>query len=52
MDTFLVTSASMEIQNGKEIYRDDAGSVATPLAGAIFSVEVGAPGLPEPAFRA
>ena len=44
MDTLFVTSASIEFQNGRWIYMDDAGFAAAPIAGGIFSIEVGVRG--------
>ena len=52
MDTLFVTTASMEFENGREVYMNDAGFAAAPMAGAIFSVDVGVRGLAEPAFHA
>jgi xylono-1,5-lactonase len=52
METLFVTSASIEFENGRWVYLDEAGFAAAPLAGAIFATETGIRGLPEPVFRA
>ena len=51
MDTLFVTTASIEFDNGRWVFMNDAGFAATPIAGGIFAIEVGVQGLPEPAFR-
>ena len=52
METLFVTSASIEFENGRWVYMDEAGFAAAPMAGAIFAIETGIRGLPEPVFRA
>lgn len=51
MTTLFVTSASIRFVDGKWVYLDEAGFARTPLEGAIFAIETGIRGLPEPAFR-
>jgi sugar lactone lactonase YvrE len=51
MDTLFVTTASTELIDGKWALMDDAGFAADPLPGAIFAIEVGIKGLPEPDFH-
>ena len=51
MKTLFVTSAPIEFENSRWIYMDEAGFAAASLAGAIFAIETGIRGLPEPAFR-
>jgi sugar lactone lactonase YvrE len=51
MRTLFVTSASIEFVDGKWVYLDEAGFRSDPNAGAIFAIDVGVDGLPEPAFR-
>jgi sugar lactone lactonase YvrE len=50
METLFITTASIDFQDGSWIYMDGAGFEADPLAGAIFAVDAGIKGLPEPAF--
>jgi len=52
METLFVTSASIEFENSRWVYMDDAGFAATPLAGGICAIETGIRGLPEPVFPA
>lgn len=51
MSTLFVTSASIDFVDGKWVYLDDLGFMRTPLEGAIFAIETGIRGLPEPTFR-
>jgi xylono-1,5-lactonase len=51
MRTLFVTSASIDFVDGKWVYLDEAGFRSDPNAGAIFAIDVGVDGLPEPAFR-
>jgi sugar lactone lactonase YvrE len=51
LDTLFVTTASIEFDNHRWLFLDDAGFASAPLAGAIFALHVGVRGLPEPAFR-
>jgi sugar lactone lactonase YvrE len=51
MTTLFVTSASIEFVDGSWVYLDEAGFEKAPNAGAIFAIETGIRGLPEPAFR-
>ena len=51
MSTLYVTSASIDFADGKWVYLDDHDFMRTPLEGAIFAIETGIRGLPEPAFR-
>jgi sugar lactone lactonase YvrE len=51
MDTLFLTTASIELVDGRWIYMDDAGFAANPLAGGIFAIDVGVRGLPEPRFE-
>lgn len=51
MTTLFVTSASIQFIDGAWVYCDEAGFTQTPLEGAIFAIETGVRGLPEPAFR-
>jgi len=51
MTTLFVTSASIEFADGGWVYLDEAGFEKSPYAGAIFAIETGIRGLPEPAFR-
>lgn len=51
MSTLFVTSASIDFVDDKWVYLDDLGFMRTPLEGAIFAIETGIRGLPEPAFR-
>lgn len=51
MTTLFVTSASIQFVDGGWVYLDDVGFARTPLEGAIFAIETGIRGLPEPAFR-
>jgi sugar lactone lactonase YvrE len=50
MDTLFVTTASIENDNGRWVYMDEAGFTAAPMMGGIFAIDVGIKGLPEPAF--
>jgi sugar lactone lactonase YvrE len=50
METLFVTTASIEFVAGRWVYMDDAGFDAAPVTGAIFAIDVGVKGLPEPAF--
>jgi sugar lactone lactonase YvrE len=50
METLFVTTASIEFAAGRWVYMDDAGFDAAPMTGAIFAIEVGIKGLPEPEF--
>ena len=50
MDTLFVTTASIENDNGRWVFMDDAGFAAAPMTGGIFAIDVGVRGLPEPAF--
>ena len=52
MTTLFVTTASIELDNGRWIFLDEAGFDATPMAGGIFAIDVGVKGLPEPVFGA
>jgi len=52
MDTLFVTTASMENDNGRWVYMDEAGFEASPTTGGIFAIDVGIKGLPEPVFAA
>jgi xylono-1,5-lactonase len=52
MTTLFVTTASIELDNGRWIFLDDASFDAAPTAGGIFAIDVGVKGLPEPAFGA
>ena len=52
METLFVTSASIEFENGRWVYMDEAGFAAAPLAGGLFAIETGIRGLREPAFPA
>ncbi len=52
METLFVTSASIEFEKGRWVYMDEAGFAASPLAGGIFAIETGIPGLAEPVFSA
>ncbi|MGH6933973.1 MAG: SMP-30/gluconolactonase/LRE family protein, partial [Dongiaceae bacterium] len=49
--TLYVTSASIDFANGRWIYMSDDGFAASPLAGAIFAIDVGVRGIAEPAFE-
>jgi sugar lactone lactonase YvrE len=51
MTTLYVTSASVEFVNGACIFMNEENFAKTPLAGAIFAIDTGIRGLPEPAFR-
>jgi xylono-1,5-lactonase len=51
MATLFVTTASVELVDGRWRFLDDAGFAAAPMAGGIFAIDVGVRGLPEPAFR-
>jgi len=51
METLFVTTASIENDNGRWVFMDDAGFAAAPMTGGIFAIDVGVRGLPEPAFR-
>jgi sugar lactone lactonase YvrE len=48
MDTLFVTTASIEFDNGRWIFMDDAAFDAAPMMGGIFAIDVGIAGLPEP----
>ncbi len=50
METLFVTTASIEFVDGRWVYMDDASFDAAPMTGAIFAIEVGIKGLPEPVF--
>jgi sugar lactone lactonase YvrE len=50
MDTLFVTTASIEFDEGRWIFMDDAAFDAAPMLGGIFAIDVGIKGLPEPAF--
>ena len=50
METLFVTPASIDFQDGRWIYMDDAGFDAEPMAGGIFAVDVGIKGLVEQSF--
>src|SRR5882724_1685115 len=50
MDTLFVTTASIEFDDGRWVFMDDAGFAAAPMTGGLFAIEVGVRGLPEPAF--
>lgn len=50
METLFITTASIDFDNGRWIYMDEAGFDAAPMAGALFAVDVGIKGLPEPLF--
>ena len=52
METLFVTSASIEFENGRWVYMDEAGFAAAPMAGGLFAIETGIRGLLEPAFPA
>jgi sugar lactone lactonase YvrE len=52
MGTLFVTTASIEFDNGRWIFMDDAGFDAAPLNGSIFAIDVGIKGLPETPFGA
>ncbi len=52
MDTLFVTTASVELRDGRWIEMDDAGFAEAPMAGGIFAIDVGVKGLPEPTFGA
>ena len=49
--TLFVTTASVELVEGRWRFMDEAGFAAAPMAGGIFAIDVGVRGLPEPAFR-
>ena len=51
MTTLFVTTASVELVEGRWRFMDEAGFAAAPMAGGIFAIDVGVRGLPEPAFR-
>jgi xylono-1,5-lactonase len=51
LTTLFVTSASIDLTPAGFVYMSDEQFDADPLAGAIFAVDVGVRGLPEPAFR-
>ncbi len=48
--TLYITSASIEMIDGKWVYMDEAGFEKTPLAGALFALDVDVPGLLETPF--
>jgi xylono-1,5-lactonase len=50
MDRLFVTTASIDFMNGKWMLMGEAGFAQAPLAGAIFALDPGVAGLPEPAF--
>ncbi|HEY1384712.1 MAG TPA: SMP-30/gluconolactonase/LRE family protein [Dongiaceae bacterium] len=50
MDILFVTTASIELVEGRWVYMDQAGFDAAPMTGGIFAIDVGIKGLPEPAF--
>jgi sugar lactone lactonase YvrE len=50
MDTLFVTTASIEFNEGRWIFMDEAGFDAAPLTGGIFAIDVGIKGLPETPF--
>jgi sugar lactone lactonase YvrE len=50
METLFVTTASIEFTDGHWVYMDDISFDAAPMTGAIFAIDVGIKGLPEPAF--
>jgi xylono-1,5-lactonase len=52
MDTLFVTTASIEFDNGRWIYMNEAGFEAAPTTGGIFAIDVGIRGLLEPVFGA
>ena len=52
MDTLFVTSASVELLDGRWVEMDDAGFAEAPMTGGIFAIDVGIKGLPEPVFTA
>lgn len=52
MDTLFVTTASMEFENGRWVFMDEAGFDAAPMTGGLFAIDVGIRGLPEPVFGA
>jgi xylono-1,5-lactonase len=52
MDTLFVTTASIEFDNGRWIYMNEAGFDAAPTTGGIFAIDVGIKGLLEPVFGA
>jgi D-xylonolactonase len=51
MTTLFVTTASVELVDGRWRFLDAAGFAAAPMTGGIFAIDVGVRGLPEPAFR-
>jgi sugar lactone lactonase YvrE len=52
METLFVTTASMEFENGRWVFMDEAGFAAAPMTGGLFAIETGVKGLPEPIFGA
>jgi sugar lactone lactonase YvrE len=51
MSTLFVTTASVDLVEGRWRFMDEAGFAAAPMTGGIFAIDVGVRGLPEPAFR-
>jgi hypothetical protein len=50
METLFVTTASIEFNEGRWIFMDEAGFDAAPLTGGIFAIDVGVKGLLESPF--
>ena len=51
MTTLFITSASIELVEGRWLYLDEAGFESSPMAGGLFAIETQVRGIPEPAFR-
>lgn len=50
LGTLYVTSASIDMIDGKWVYMDEAGFEKNPLAGALFAIDVDVPGVLETPF--